>query len=64
MSVSDSQKKASAKYDKINMSLIGIKVPLSERILFEQYAKQANKPLARYIRDCVKYCIGHGINLK
>ena len=63
MAVSDAQKKASVKYDKANMSSIGLKVPRSERALIEQMAQQANKPLARYIRDCVKYCIEHDIQL-
>lgn len=60
---SEAKRRNNAKYDKAHMAFIGIKVPKAERELFELTAQAANKPLARYIRDCVKYCIDNGIDI-
>ena len=61
---SEAQKRASAKYDKENMSFIGLKVPIAERELMNEKAKELNLPLARYIRSCVLYCIDNDIKME
>ena len=56
-------KKYNAKYDAEHMRLIGIKVPVAEKELYQQWANNFNIPLARYIRLCCRYCIDNNINV-
>lgn len=53
MSVSQAQKKATAKWDKENMTTLGCKVKKNEAVQFKEYAKQqgttANSLLKEYV---------------
>lgn len=51
------------KYDAEKMAMIGIKVPIAEKELFSENAKNQNMKLASFMRRCAKYCIDNNIQL-
>lgn len=59
----EAKRRNNAKYDASHMRLIGVKVPIAEKELYQSQAQQYNLPLAAYIRKCCKYCIDNNINL-
>lgn len=57
------KRRNNAKYDAEHMRVIGIKVPIAEKELYQLQANKYELPLATYIRRCIKYCIDNNINL-
>ena len=62
--LSSARRNATKKYRDANMTKVTLSVQFAERDAIADNAKKYNLPKARYIRNCVKYCINHGINIK
>lgn len=58
------RQRATRKYDAANMSQITLSIQFAEHDTIINNAKKYNLPKARYVRNCVKYCINHDINIK
>ena len=58
MAPSESQKKASLKWDKENMTTLGCKVKKEEAVAFKEYCndcgKTSNTVLKEYVQDCIR----------
>ncbi len=57
MALSESQKKASAKWDKENMTTLGCKVYRHEAEEFKEYARRQNKTANTILKEYVQKCI-------
>lgn len=53
-----------AKYDKEKTSMIGIRILLPERAIYEKSAATYGIPLSQFMRKCAIYCIRNGIDIK
>ena len=57
MALSESRKKANAKWDKENMITLGCRVKREEAAAFKEYAKEqgktANTVLKEYVYECI-----------
>lgn len=58
MSPSDSQKKASLKWDKENMAVLGCKVKKEQASAFKAYCASINKSSNAVLKEYVLNCIG------
>lgn len=57
MSVSDSQKRAAAKWDKENTRIISCKIKTSEHAAFKAYAEKHGKTISGMLLEYVRSCI-------
>ena len=58
MAPSESQKRASIKWDKENMSVLGCKVKKEQAATFKAYCARQGKTANTVLRDYVLDCIG------
>lgn len=58
MAPSESQKRASIKWDKENMSVLGCKVKKEQAETFKAYCARQGKTVNTVLRDYVLDCIG------
>lgn len=61
--LSSAQQKAIKKYTDANLSKISLGIKFKEHDTIIENAKKYNLPTSRYLRNCVKYCINHDINI-
>lgn len=58
MAITESQKRASAKWDKENMTTLGCKVKREQAAAFKEYCaergKTSNTVLKEYVESCIK----------
>jgi len=57
MAPSEAQKKASAKWDKENMSTLGCKVKKEEAVAFKEYSQKRGKTSNTVLKEYVIQCI-------
>ncbi len=57
MAISDSQKRATAKWDKANMTTLGCKVKKEYALKFKKYAAKINKTPNALLKEYVMKCI-------
>lgn len=55
MSVSQSQIKATSKYNKNNYDNISIRVPKGKKEIYKQYAEKENCSMAKYIDNAIAF---------
>lgn len=60
MAVSESRKKANAKWDKDNMSVLACKVRKEQADAFREYARKQGLTGNALLKDYVLSCIGQG----
>lgn len=59
----ESSKRANAKYNKEKTSLVGIRITLPERAVYEKSATTYSMPLSQFMRKCAIYCIRNGVDI-
>lgn len=62
MATSESQKRASLKWDKTNMATLGCKVRKEQAAAFKEYAAAQGKTANTVLKEYVEECIGEGEN--
>lgn len=60
----DSSRRANAKYNKEKTSMVGIRITIPERAVYEKSAAIYSIPLSQFMRKCAIYCIRNGIDIK